>query len=132
MKKILLCAVAPVLLSGCLLVEERSYRDGPPPLTPNGVISMTAEGQSEEFIIGALARRGMDHRLAANELILLKDSGVSNRVMTEMLETPVRVSTPVLEQRSYRWVRYDPFLEDAIHVGTSALAGYLWWKHFFH
>ena len=30
------------------------------------------------------------------------------------------------------WVRYDPFLEDAIHVGTSALAGYLWWKHFFH
>ena len=129
MKRLLLAALAPALLSGCLVIEERRYREGPTPLTTNGVISMNAAGKSESFIVGALHRRGVDHRVSGDELILLQEAGVSDLVMTEILEAPVRTQAPVVERRRY-YYRHDPILDEALHFGSHALAGYLFWKHF--
>ena len=130
MKKILLTALAPALLSGCLVVEERQFREGPAPLSTNGVIMMTANGKPDSFVIGALYHRGMDHRPTADELIELQNAGVSNRVMTEMLEAPVRTSAPVIHRKKRYYYRHDPVLDDAVLFGAGAIAGYLFRKHF--
>ena len=90
---------------------------------------MSANGRSDAFIVGALHRRGVDHRLSADELIELKEAGVSGHVMTEMLEAPVRASAPVIERRRYHY-RHDPVIEDTILFGAGAVAGYLFRKHF--
>ena len=129
MRKLLLIPLLPFLLTGCLLVEERHLEEGPPPLTTNGVISMSAAGHSESFIVGAIYRRGMDHPISAIELIELQEAGISDRVMREMVDAPIRRSAPVVEKRR-TYYRYDPVMDDAILFGAGAVAGYLYKKHF--
>ena len=53
------------------------------------VIAMTRSGVSEELIIGHIQRNGMAMALQPNDLIVLKQQGVSDRVVAVMQATPM-------------------------------------------
>lgn len=61
-------------------------------VTLGDVISMSRAGLSEDVIITQISSRGIAQRLTSNDLILLKNQGVSDRVINAMQRLPEAAS----------------------------------------
>ena len=82
-------------------------------LTVAQVIAMTREGVGEELVITQIGNQGITSRPTANDLIALKNAGVSDRVVLAMQNSPDVESLgqrrPVIVEEHY-WGRIpDPF-----------------------
>ena len=70
------------------------------------VVSMTHAGLGDAVIIDHIRARGVTHRLNASDLIVLKQQGVSDAVLSAMQDFPhaapvVRQTRPVIVQEHY-------------------------------
>jgi hypothetical protein len=68
----------------------------------------------------------VDRSPSADDIIEMKNAGVSSAVLDEMLRAPVTVPQPAQENRT---VVVEDYSEPAILVGLGALAGYLMFRH---
>ncbi len=81
------------------IARERAYRQQAyeqqrlrQSVTVHGVISMAQSGLSEDVIITHIQTTGLAHRLQPNDLVLLSQSGVSDRVIRAMQTAPLAAS----------------------------------------
>ncbi len=68
---------AAILLAVCVLAQE--------PMNNEGVIKLVKSGMSEELIVQVIRQQPGAYAIGANELIALKDAGVSEKVILAML-----------------------------------------------
>ncbi len=119
MKKALAVALAgTTLLAGCVVHERREYSPGVTPVTTQEVLSMTSSGYSDEAILARIRQDGVDRRPGAGDLVELKNGGVSEPVMNEMLSAPVTVARAPVERRSVEVVDYTPAVVTGIGIAA--------------
>jgi len=91
MNAVLLLATLAVLATGCKTTPP------PTPLTQTDVISMTKAGLTDQEIINRIDATRTVFRLTADNVVTLRQEGVSDRVVTYMLDTYTRFA--VAEER---------------------------------
>lgn len=126
MRKLALCALAALPLSGCLMHEERHYTPGVHPVSKEQVISMTRDRVPEDRIMELIQDNGVSRRATADDLIEMQGAGVSSRVMSGFADAPVREYRPGREHRTLYYYEPDP----AVVYGLGVLTGYLIWRHY--
>ncbi len=78
---------AAMALAGCTYaVREDVARD---PVTRLEVVRLTRAGVADDTIIARVHREGMSETLSAEEIVSLKQDGVSDRVIQSMISAPV-------------------------------------------
>jgi uncharacterized Zn-binding protein involved in type VI secretion len=86
-----------VLFFSCIATAQQHPTEvylGPPPVTVNDVIKLTRAHVGEELIIQELQQNNKHFVLSSNDLIRLKNAGVSDRVVRVMISPgPVAPST---------------------------------------
>ena len=102
MKDILAFLCLPLLLAGCATSRPR-----PAPLLQVDVISLTKAGATDEEIMRRIDDTQTVFNLNADDVVLLRKEGVSDRVVTHMLETKTRAAVAEERRRNYydspRW-----------------------------
>lgn len=101
MNKSLLLLVLSVLAVGCAASRPR-----PTPLYQTDVISMTKAGATDEEIMRRIDDTRTVFDLSADDVVLLRKEGVSDRVVTYMLDTRTRAAVAEERRRQYhdsRW-----------------------------
>lgn len=91
---------ATILLTGCATPTPR-----PPPLVQTDIISMTKAGLTDEDIMRRIDGTRTVFQLNADDVVFLRKEGVSDRVVTYMLDTLTRAA--VAEQRRRDQDDYD-------------------------
>jgi len=87
----------PLLLSLSILVTGCKTTPPPTPLTQTDIISMTKAGMTDQEIINRIDATRTVFRLSADNVVILRQEGVSDRVVTYMLDTYTRFA--VAEER---------------------------------
>jgi hypothetical protein len=80
--KTLLMLLAVVVLVGC---ATRTVR--PPPLSPEDIIALTKAGVADDEIVRRIVDTRTVYRLGADEVVRLRNAGVSAPVINFMMET---------------------------------------------
>jgi hypothetical protein len=119
MKKALILTMCASLLGGCVAYEHRTLVPGVTPVTRDEVVTMTRGGFSDGAILDRIHKDGVAARPSADDIVFMKQEGVSSAVMNAMLSAPV---TQPRAPQEHSTVVYDP--EPAILVGIGALLGY--------
>jgi len=88
-----------VLLVGAVLVGCATPQPRPPPLTQADIISMVKAGTTDEDIMRRIDDTQTVFRLSSDDVIRLRNEGVSDHVVNFMLDTYTRAA--VAEQRRY-------------------------------
>jgi hypothetical protein len=133
MKRILL--LAPLMLAGCVIY--RTPDDWIPardPLTPERISAMKSAGDSDAAIRRELQFHGVEHALSADELVVLKEAGVSDEVLKAAAEADVKTpqeAKPVYHRGSHRHSRCDSCHHSAapFHFATALSLNYLFGRH---
>ena len=112
MKQFITCLVV-ALLVGCATSKPR-----PAPLSLADIISMTKAGLSDADIFRRVEDTRTVFKLAADDVVLLRKEGVSNGVVTYLLDTYTRAAME--EQR-----RRD---SDEIRCSWGFYYGYPYWR----
>lgn len=89
------------LVAGCATGRARL-----PPMTQADVISLVKAGEPDELIIRRIDASGTVFNLSADDVVLLRKEGVSDRVVTHMMETKVRAAAEEERRRNHyrgRW-----------------------------
>lgn len=107
MRLVLISLIVCWFATGCAMVPR------PAPLTQADVISMVKAGASEEDVLRRIAASGTVFYLNADDVVRLRQEGVSDRLVTFMMETATRAA--VAEQR-----RQDMYYHQQFHFGY-------WW-----
>lgn len=77
--------------------QQPAYQSVPAGVSLDQVISLSRSGLSDEVIISHVESKGFSQTLTTNDLILLKNNGVSDRVIGA-LQRPVAVPAPTIVQ----------------------------------
>ena len=89
-----------VLLSGCVMVPPQRQVVMPPqvqpgpPLGVEDIKALAKAGLNDDLIVSQIRNSGTVYRLTAADIILLKNSGVSEKVIDYMINTPNTVMPP--------------------------------------
>ena len=110
MKTVLFICVAAVLAMGCA-----STRPRPVPLTQPDVISMVKAGLTDEDIIRRIDGTRTVFKLSSDDVVRLRNEGVSDRVVNYMLETYIKAA--VAEQRRQDSYNYDFYYRPSFFYG---------------
>src|SRR5271155_5118116 len=102
MKRGLFFVLGTLLLAGCATTPPP-----PPPLTQADVISMVKSGWSDEDIMRRIDGTRTVFRLSSDDVIHLRNEGLSDRLVTFMLDTYTRAA--LAEQHRQDSYYYDPF-----------------------
>jgi hypothetical protein len=101
MKTVLILLTLAVLAIGCA-----TNRQPPPaPLTQSDIISMVKAGMGDEDIMRRIDDTHTVFRLSSEDVMRLRQEGVSDRIVNYMLETYTRAA--VSEQRKRDFYEYD-------------------------
>ena len=89
-----------VLLSGCIVVPHRQQVIVPPQVQPGpplgieDIKALAKAGLSDDLIVSQIRNSGTVYHLNAADIILLKNAGVSEKVIDCMINTPNAVMPP--------------------------------------
>ena len=107
-----------LLLAGCATTVPRPAR-----LSQTEIISMTKAGMPDAEIIHGIDATRTVFRLSADEVVRLRQEGVSDRVVNHMLDTYTRYA--VAEQRKQDAYDYEDFyFHHGFYYGHP---WYRWW-----
>lgn len=95
MTKIFLMLATVLTLTGCATTPR------PTPLTQADIISMTKAGATDEDIMRRIDGTRTVFQLSSDSVVLLRKEGVSDRVVTYMLDTLTRAAVAEERRRSY-------------------------------
>jgi PBP1b-binding outer membrane lipoprotein LpoB len=118
MKRFLTATLAATLLGGCVVHEHRTSIPGVTPVTKQEVLTMTSSGYTDEALLARIRQDGVERHPSAEDLVEMKNAGVSEAVMNEMLSAPVTVPRAPAETSTVEVVDYTP----AVVVGFSIAA----------
>ncbi|MBM3859169.1 MAG: hypothetical protein FJ395_05915 [Verrucomicrobia bacterium] len=95
MKKFLILVLLPILTTGCATTPR------PAAVSLADVISMTKAGSWDDDIIRRIESARTVYRLGADDVVRLRNEGVSDRVINYMLETYTRAAVAEQQRRDY-------------------------------
>lgn len=95
MKTLALMGLLLAMAAGC------ATKPRPAPLTLAEVISMSKAGLWDEEIIRHIEASGSVFRLGADDVVRLRNEGVSDRVINYMLETYTRAAVAEQHRRDF-------------------------------
>jgi hypothetical protein len=104
MKRAFIFVLGVLLLTGCATTPPPPP---PPPLTQADVISMVKSGWNDEDIIRRIDGTRTVFRLSSDDVVRLRNEGLSDRLVTFMLDTYTRAA--MAEQHRQDSYYYDPF-----------------------
>lgn len=105
----LICVVA----AGCATTPR------PPALTQADVISMVKAGMSDEDVMRRIDGSRTIFRLNADDIVFLRNQGISDRLVTYMMDTFTRAALAEQQRRyDYRW---------GFHYGYGPWGHPHWW-----
>jgi hypothetical protein len=93
MKKLLLMVLLPLLMTACKTTPP------PAPLSLAEIISMKKAGAWDDDIIRRIESSRTVYRLGADDVVRLRNEGVSDRVINYMLETYTRAAVAEQQRR---------------------------------
>ena len=128
MRKVVAVALAASLIGGCVVHEHRTSTPGVNPVTHQEVLTLTTSGYADEAILTRIRQDGVDRRPGAEDLVQMKNAGVSEAVMNEMLSAPITVPRAPVEHSSVEVVDYTP----AVVAGFSIAAWLFGARHHHH
>jgi hypothetical protein len=105
-----------LLLAGLTVGCESARRARVPPLTQADVIALVQAGETDEAIMRRIDSTGTVFQLSADDIVRLRQAGVSDRLVTYMNDTKVRAAVEQERRRSYYEHRW--------HYGFGI--GYIW------
>ena len=76
------------LWTGCALAGHSSDNE---PLTVKGIMEMNAAKVGDEVIISQIEATGSVFHLSTQEIIALKDAGISDKVIKDMINTEIKM-----------------------------------------
>jgi len=126
MRKAFILVLGIPLLGGCFVREYRTRTPAVNPVTREDVMAMSAAGYPDSAILERIGREGVLRAPGADDIITMKNAGVSNAVLDGMLRAPVTVPQPARESRT---VVVEDCSEPVIFAGMTALAGYLMFRN---
>ncbi len=99
-----ICALVTLLALtvGC----QTNKQPRQPPLGQADVISLVKAGEPDEAIMRRIDATGTVFNLSADDIVLLRKEGVSDRLVTYMMDTRTRAAVELERRRSYyegRW-----------------------------
>lgn len=100
-----------LLVAGCATPKPR-----PTPLGMADIISLTKAGVADSEIIQRIDETRSVYRLGAEDIVMLRGQGVSERVVNYMLETYTRAALAEQQRRDYDY-----------HYRFQFHYGYPWW-----
>jgi len=121
----LLCLLA-IHATGCHTLQKTPATPLPLPLTNTDVISMAANGVSDETIVRSIQTRPNTFDTSPAALIDLKANGVSDRVLQAMQSGPPQPAVLVAEPPPAVVV------EPSVHFGVPFFVGRPWHRHHHH
>ncbi len=131
MKKLVLAL--PLLLASCLVYEERQVIPAQNPVTIGEVITMKSQGAPDSAILAEIYQSGVYHNPTAEDIVWMKQAGLSDAVITAMINAPIGMKreAQVITRRTYD----DTAASSAVSFGVGALLG---WsigrshRHYYH
>ena len=100
MAKAFLILAATMLFAGCATTPR------PTPLTQADIISMTKAGLTDEDIMRRIDATQTVFRLNSDDVLFLRKEGVSDRVVTYMLDTLTRAAVAAQRRRDLDYYDY--------------------------
>lgn len=91
MRRLLLAA--PLLGLGCVMYDDSYVIPGRDPVSSVEVLELRRNGASDDTILARIYSEGVNRKLNADDIIMLKQQGVSDAVIQAMLQAPI--TTPV-------------------------------------
>ena len=91
-------------------------------VSPDDVMAMTRAGVADELIVNHVRANGMTRPLAASDLIVLQQQGVSTRVIAAMQEQPAVVPQAVIVEQAPP----TPVIVEQYHYGPAWGPPYYW------
>lgn len=117
----------PVVLSGCVLYESVERIPGVSPSSPERVVSLARAGVPAHELASDIRANGVIRRPSADDIVSMKEAGVSDRLIQLMLEAPVTVPRP---ETVIRRTTYDTCpAEGLFWLGVGAVAGWSAYRH---
>ncbi len=119
---------------------SQTYEEDREPLTLKEVIELTQAGVSDDVIIKQIKATGASFELSTDDILFLKDTGVSDQVIEAMIETaqeePVRREVHIYH-RPYPRAYYYPYPVVSFgfglhHGGHHFHGGHPHFGHHFH
>lgn len=127
MTKLTCVLLSILMLGGCVVYEDVHRSPGLTPVQKADVMAMRASGYGDGQILDMIHANGVARRPSADDVIEMKNAGVSTSVMNAMLEAPITTYRPATEVRHRT---YD--MEPAFSFGAAVLTGYLIGRHYRH
>lgn len=93
-----------MLLIVCVVAAGCAVTPRPAPISQADVISMVKAGATDEEIMRRIDATGTVFRLNADDIVFLRKEGVSDRVVTFMMDTLTRAA--LAEQSRQDYYRY--------------------------
>ena len=131
MKYLALMAL-PVLCGGCVWYgETRETIPGNNPVRVSEVVTMHQEGAGDGAILREIHGSGVRHHPTAEDIVWLKQAGVSDQVITAMINAPLGQVRPpqTIVRRTYY---HDEAAENRALFGLGAALGYALGRPFHH
>jgi hypothetical protein len=89
------CLLLLLVATGCATTPR------PPPLTQPEVVAMVQAGKTDEEIMRLIDQTYSVFRLSPQDVVALRDQGVSDRLIAYMMETHTRAAVAAERQRSW-------------------------------
>jgi hypothetical protein len=94
-----------------MIESKMQHPVGPGAATIEDVVNMTRAGVDEELILNHIRAHGIVRQLQASDLVMLKQQGVSPRVIAAMQEPPPQPQVIVDQSRPVIIREYDPYYD---------------------
>lgn len=131
MKRLIL--LAPLLFAGCVFYERPvGWTPERIPLTPDGIAEMKRAGDSDASIRKALEFHGVEYKLSSDDLVMLKDAGASDALLTSAASAPVKTpqeARPIYDRRSYHRGCYCHHSAAPFYFATALSLNYVFGRH---
>src|SRR5579871_6962126 len=95
-KAALSCALAAMFLGAGSICRAQSPATNPPSLSPDlqEVVTLSHEEMGDEVITNYIKSTGKSYQLSADQIIYLKNQGVSSPVLSALLQTSSLAGSP--------------------------------------
>lgn len=96
-KAVVSCAIAAILLGARSFCRAQTPATNPPSLSPDleEVVTLSHEQMGDEVITNYIRSTGKSYQLSADQIIYLKNQGVSSPVLNTLLQTASLAGNPV-------------------------------------
>jgi len=125
--------LAPLVLAGCVFYDQPvGWVPARDPLTPERIIELKREGQTDSNIRRLLEYHGVAYKVNADDLIAIKQAGAGDPLLSAVATAPVRrpqEARPIYDSGPRHYYHGPPaysYWGPPLYFAAGAAFGYYW------